>query len=234
MTLINWCRHASSLAFEVFASSLRRTELSRGWERYFFQRLLQAIKDHQAPGNRREPLEAESESKLDCCDSRHLNQASEEGEYPAEDELCRPACESIERTAHPPAVLIADDEEAICFSLSRELRRHGIDTYVAADGPTALKLFRSHRGAIDVVFLDVRMPHLDGLATLAAMRRIDPAVRCCFMTAFSAAGLQDETSSPAVEVLKKPFDLDAFLGVATHLLAASTCRTGGRGSQGTP
>jgi len=222
------------LAFEVFASGLRRTELSRCWERYFFQRLLQAIKDHQAPGKTPEMLQAESEGKLDCCDSRVGNQASEKGEHPADYKLCGPACESREGTAHPPAVLIADDEEAICFSLSRELRRHGIDTYVAADGPTALRLFRSRRGAIDVVFLDVRMPRLDGLATLAAMRQIDPAIRCCFMTAFSAAGLQDEAGCRAVEVLKKPFDLNAFLEVATRLLAASTGWTGGRGSQETP
>src|SRR5262249_14660881 len=109
-------------------------------------------------------------------------------------------------------VLIADDEEAICFSLSRELRRQGLTVYVAANGETALELFRSHEGDIDAVFLDVRMPRLNGPQTLAAMRQLVPGVRCCFMTAFGVDRLCD-AGEPVVEVLKKPFDLGVFLQV---------------------
>ncbi len=81
-----------------------------------------------------------------------------------------------EPAPRPPGVLIADDDEAICFSLSRALRRQGMTVYVAADGRAALDLFLARAGDIDVAFLDVRMPRMDGLETLAAMRRIAPNV----------------------------------------------------------
>jgi DNA-binding NtrC family response regulator len=118
---------------------------------------------------------------------------------------------------HPAVVLIADDEESICFSLASEVRRLGGVPLVAADGLAALELARACRGAVDLALLDVRMPRLDGLATLDALRSCLPALRCCLMTAWGADGLIGRWPDSVV-VLSKPFDLDDVARVLTDLL----------------
>jgi DNA-binding NtrC family response regulator len=117
----------------------------------------------------------------------------------------------------PPVVLIADDEESICFSLSAEVRRLGGRPLVASDGIAALEQARACGGAIDVAFLDVRMPRLDGPTTLQALRQSLPSVRCCLMTAWGAEHLADRCP-PSVVILPKPFDLDEFSRVLEMLL----------------
>jgi DNA-binding NtrC family response regulator len=62
------------------------------------------------------------------------------------------------------------------------LQAGGFVVWLAADAAAAVELYSRHRDAIDMVLLDVRMPGRDGPQTLAAIQKIDPWVRCCFMT----------------------------------------------------
>jgi CheY-like chemotaxis protein len=58
------------------------------------------------------------------------------------------------------------------------------------------------------VLLDVKMPEFDGPQTLAALREIDPGVRCVFMTGYAAAPLAEELLALGAEhVVEKPFHL---------------------------
>src|SRR5690349_11978266 len=75
-------------------------------------------------------------------------------------------------------VLVVDDQEGVRGVLGAMLRQEGFAVWLAADGWEAIDLYRSRRAAIDLVLLDVRMPGLDGPATLAALRGLDPRVRC--------------------------------------------------------
>ncbi len=127
----------------------------------------------------------------------------------------------------PPGILIADDEEAVCFSLGRELRRQGIAVHIAANGKAALELYAVHRARIDAVFLDVRMPLLDGVQVLAALRRIDPGVRCCLMTAYAQEAYRCRGDSlGGAAVLEKPFDLDDFVEILARLLPSKSTPPG--------
>jgi DNA-binding response OmpR family regulator len=86
------------------------------------------------------------------------------------------------------------------------MRSHGFAVWLAGSGREAIELYRAHRDEIDVVLLDVKMPGLDGPGTLAALREIDPSVRCCFMTGdpghYTPRMLVD---LGAVIVFEKPF-----------------------------
>jgi CheY-like chemotaxis protein len=111
-------------------------------------------------------------------------------------------------------VLVAEDDETIRALLSTALREQGLPAWLAADGADALDLFRRHRHEIGVVLLDVLMPRLDGPATLAAIRRLDPHVPCCFMSGFSADYSKEELLAlGAVRVFDKPFRLHEVLEV---------------------
>src|SRR5262249_44574063 len=107
-----------------------------------------------------------------------------------------------------PGVLIADDDPFIRGLLRCFCAAEGFRCYLADGGEEAVELYRSHRGEIDVVLLDVRMPGLGGHATLAALRGLDPGVRCCFMS----GDLGDHTAEELValgacHLFSKPLNL---------------------------
>jgi len=67
-------------------------------------------------------------------------------------------------------ILVAEDQTATRERLGDALRASGFDVLGAADGEEALERFRAER--VDLVLSDQRMPRLDGLGLLRAVRRI--------------------------------------------------------------
>jgi CheY-like chemotaxis protein len=129
--------------------------------------------------------------------------------------LCAEALARVRRAGLGCEVLVVDDEPAVRRMLDFALRSHGFAVRAASGGEAAVGLYRRHRGTVDVVLLDVRMPGLDGPQTLLALRQIDPAVRCVFMT----GGTGDHTGEQLLDmgaawVLAKPFrSLDEVMRV---------------------
>ena len=80
-------------------------------------------------------------------------------------------------TQHPPqAVLIVDDEQDIRELLALLLRDLGFDPITAPDGEQALSLFRvrAATAAVPIILTDIKMPGLDGIGLLRAVKEIDP------------------------------------------------------------
>jgi CheY-like chemotaxis protein len=99
-----------------------------------------------------------------------------------------------------PGVCVVDDEPAVRQALTLALQHFGFAVW------QAVRLYRRHRDAIGVVLLDVRMPGLDGLQTLARLRRENPAVRVVFMTGNTGDYAAEELLGlGAAAVLEKPF-----------------------------
>ena len=67
-----------------------------------------------------------------------------------------------------PHVLVVEDDQLARQTLGRLLKSVGYDTSSAADGQEALELVRDRRP--DVIVLDVRMPHLNGLEVLKRLQ----------------------------------------------------------------
>jgi two-component system cell cycle sensor histidine kinase/response regulator CckA len=114
-----------------------------------------------------------------------------------------------------PGILIADDMGCILTLLKFELEPLGFNVWLAVDGNDALDLYQQHRDEIDLVLLDVQMPGLDGVQTLAHIQRLDPDVIACFMT--GNAGIytnQELLERGAACVFAKPFQA---ANVAVHL-----------------
>jgi CheY-like chemotaxis protein len=127
---------------------------------------------------------------------------------------------------------VAEDDAAIRALLSTALREQGIPAWLAADGADALVLFRRHRHEIGAVLLDVRMPRLDGPATLAAVHQIAPHVPCCFMSGFSGEHTEEDLLAlGAVRVFEKPFRLQQVLDALQELCGPQP-RAPGSGEDG--
>lgn len=123
-------------------------------------------------------------------------------------------------TADPSrTILVVDDEPTIRAVLDLLLRRAGYRVLVASQGRQAVELYRTRRETVSLVLLDVCMPGLDGPATLAELRRIDPDVVACFMSGYTDR--YDETDllrAGASGFLHKPFHLDDFLRLVEQLV----------------
>ncbi|MEU6981280.1 response regulator transcription factor [Streptomyces sp. NPDC046371] len=102
-----------------------------------------------------------------------------------------------ETTPHsrPVRVLVADDEAMVRAGIRAILARdpHADVVAEAGDGNEALVLTRRHRP--DVVLLDIQMPGLDGLTTVARLRREPTPVGVIMLTTFG----QDEYITRALE-----------------------------------
>ena len=74
-------------------------------------------------------------------------------------------------------VLVIDDEEAARLVAQEMLERSGYRVIVASDGCEGLQQYQKTPRAIDVVLLDLTMPHLDGEETFHRLRAIRPDAR---------------------------------------------------------
>jgi response regulator NasT len=101
-------------------------------------------------------------------------------------------------------VLIAEDEALIRMDLREMLEEEGHEVVgEARDGAEAIALARSARP--DIVFMDVKMPNVDGIAAAQAIsaESIAPVV---MLTAFSQASLVEEAAKAgAMGYVVKPF-----------------------------
>jgi len=106
-------------------------------------------------------------------------------------------------------VLLADDEVCFASSLSKVLSRRGFQVTAVHSGEEALA--ELERETFDVILLDLRMPRMDGLETLSAIRRRDETLPVLILsghadlpsvTAALGKGIANFVSKPcAVEVL---------------------------------
>jgi len=119
---------------------------------------------------------------------------------------------NISRTAEdstPVGVLIVDDESLIRWSLTEMLSSHGYSVAEAGDGKAALAMLRDPFCPGDVVMLDYRLPDLNGLQLLAAIRRASPRSRVVLMTAYGTPEIAAEAFRlGAVCVVDKPIEMD--------------------------
>jgi two-component system, NtrC family, response regulator AtoC len=120
-------------------------------------------------------------------------------------------------------VLVVDDESLVRWSLAETLGASGYEVTEAKDGASAIRAFASLRGSTDVVLLDLRLPDVDDLHILAAMRQRSPNVPVIVMTAFGTPELLNEAMRlGAFAFIDKPFDMNDVSPLIERALAAST------------
>ena len=78
-------------------------------------------------------------------------------------------------------ILICDDEELIRWSLCEHLEQEGYRTVAAENGQQALNAVRDHAPA--VLVMDLKMPVMDGLTALRALRESDHDLPVIMITA---------------------------------------------------
>lgn len=77
-------------------------------------------------------------------------------------------------------ILVIDDDKLTCILLRQVLGHHGHEVLTTTSGKHGVELFQKHRPNATV--LDLRLPDLDGIDVLKALRIVDPTASIIILT----------------------------------------------------
>ncbi|MCC7126028.1 MAG: sigma-54-dependent Fis family transcriptional regulator [Acidobacteria bacterium] len=128
-----------------------------------------------------------------------------------------------------PRILIVDDEQSIRDTLRMILEYEGYDIIQAANGDDAVRLIE--REAPDLVFLDIKMPGMDGIEVLQKVRHLTDTTPIVVISGHADQG--GASSSEAAQAMKlgardfieKPPTQDRILVTVRNALDSSRLRS---------
>ena len=110
-------------------------------------------------------------------------------------------------TTATATILIVEDEAKMRRLLELNLADDGFQTVSAGDAETGLKLL--HNGPVDLVLTDLKLPGMNGLDFLAAVKRFQAGLPVVVMTAFGTVETAVEAmKAGASDYVLKPFSLE--------------------------
>ena len=108
-------------------------------------------------------------------------------------------------------ILIVDDERLYGDVVAQRLRQRGFAADAVSSGLEALKRLEE-TNTIEVVLLDLKMPLMDGIATLQLIKKGHPLVEVVMLTGDATIDSAIEAmKSGAFDYLVKPFDIDQVI-----------------------
>ncbi|MBM4163120.1 MAG: response regulator [Lentisphaerae bacterium] len=112
------------------------------------------------------------------------------------------------RSAKTGPVLVIEDVPAIRDVVAIMLQNLGLTVLLADNGAAAVELFQQHRSEIGCVLCDLTMPHMDGWATLTALRALRPDVPVILASGYDEARALagDHPESPQA-FIGKPYNM---------------------------
>ena len=122
-----------------------------------------------------------------------------------------------------PKVLIIDDEEGIRASLRMIFEYEGYECVAAANGAAGLKI--SEKEAPDLVFLDIKMPQMDGMEVLKRLKETEPSPSVVILSGHGTVKTAVEaTKLGAFDFIEKPPESERILLVARNALSEKRLR----------
>ena len=120
-------------------------------------------------------------------------------------------------------ILVVDDEEPVRILARRVLEEYGFEVMLAENGVEAVKIFRLLGQDVDLVLLDLTMPHMDGAQTLVELRRLVPEVKVLLSSGYSRHETMRRFSGQEVSgFVAKPYEVRELIWEVRRALANVT------------
>jgi DNA-binding NtrC family response regulator len=115
-------------------------------------------------------------------------------------------------------LLVIDDEQDVREMLEFVLSEGGFEVETVDGGLAAVAIVRARR--FDVVITDMKMPVMDGLQTLTALKEIDPTIEVIVVTGYAS----EQTAAECVRrgaygYLRKPFEVEDLRALVDRALS---------------
>lgn len=131
--------------------------------------------------------------------------------------------EFIERIKKSALILIVDDDLSTCETLMDVLKEEGYRTARASSSEEAIKKVQER--TFDIVFIDVKMPVMNGLEIYLALKKIRPDIKVIMMTGYRQEVqdlVEEAIKNNAYTCIYKPFDVEKALKLLEGILARKT------------
>jgi len=118
-------------------------------------------------------------------------------------------------------ILVVDDLRSIRLTLGGILEDKGHNVVTAENGYQAIEAVKKTH--FDTIFMDIKMPGINGVQTFREVKKIDPKAAVVMMTAYSVEDLVREAlEEGAYAIVYKPFDIDKIIALIEELLHGKT------------
>ena len=118
-------------------------------------------------------------------------------------------------------ILVIDDQSDMGWIMSRIFHERGHKVIVSRSGKEGLKKFMDRKD-FDLVFLDIKLPDLNGLDVLKQIKKTCPEVKVIVITAFgSPEARQEALDRGASAFLDKPIQVAEMTRLADEVLSKS-------------
>jgi PAS domain S-box-containing protein len=116
-------------------------------------------------------------------------------------------------------LLVVEDDDTLRSLISDALRELGYEIVEAAHPQSAMRILDSEIG-VDLLVTDVGLPHMNGrqLAAMAGTKR--PRLKVLFLTGYAENAADRGALEDGMQMLTKPFTLDALAGKVQEMLRA--------------
>lgn len=110
-------------------------------------------------------------------------------------------------------IMVVDDNVSLGKTIFNVLKRQGYDVIVSIDGRDAISKAKENP-EIKMIFMDIKMPLMNGVEALKQIKRIIPEATVFMMTAYAVEELvQESLEEGAYGVLYKPIDLQKMVDI---------------------
>ena len=107
-------------------------------------------------------------------------------------------------------ILVVDDQFGDRETLKTILEDKGYRVATATDGTEAIRLVKERH--YDIIFLDIKLPGMDGVETFERVKKIDPKAVVIMMTGYTEEDLVNRAiSGGAYTCIYKPFDMEKVI-----------------------
>jgi len=121
-------------------------------------------------------------------------------------------------------ILVVDDEKGMREFLAIMLRKEGYDVVTAEGGQKAVKIIKED--VFDLVITDIRMPRVDGVEVLRAVKEASPETVVIMITAYASAETAVEAMKQgAYDYITKPFKVDEIRLIVRNSLEKRRLRS---------
>ncbi|MHA1489053.1 MAG: response regulator [Promethearchaeota archaeon] len=109
-------------------------------------------------------------------------------------------------------ILIVDDNNSLCKTMSFVLKRKGYTVAIANNGGEAIEKVKKE--IFDIIFMDIKMPFMNGVDTYKIINGIQPETVVILMTAYAVEDLVKEALKEGVyDIIYKPLDIEKVLSI---------------------
>lgn len=148
-----------------------------------------------------------------------IQQALEDGAYgilykPVDIEKVVATIDQVRKVRHGALIMVVDDDQSTCTTLLNILTQKGYQVGIAHTGEDAIAQARDTTHGI--IFIDMKLPTINGLETYLAIREINPQVVAIMITGYRqemADLVEDALRNQAYTCLYKPIEIDEMLQI---------------------